>query len=195
MLVTGLALLIVHAATAQTKPSDSEMKEVVRLLLEREVQRSADGGNVTVLLGPNVKSSWIPDASGFAIRQLSYDEQKRVPEYYDLTSSFKRSVIEVALTKGNYCRQVGRRYEFRRQAEVWQSKFVGYIESTAGDGRCDACAVGSGATSSVLPQTTEPPVSAPRAGNLRLTEPVNRADLMYSACPIAAGLETLTRLL
>ena len=76
------------------------MKEVLRLLLEREVQRSADG-NVVVLLGPNVKSSWIPEVSGFAIRQLSYNERKRVPEYYDLTSSFKGSVIEVALTKGN----------------------------------------------------------------------------------------------
>ena len=86
------------------------------MLLEREVQRPADGENVAVLLGPNVKPSWIPEVSGFTIRQLSYDEQKRVPEYYDLASSFKGSVIEVALIKGNYCRMVGRRYEFRRKA-------------------------------------------------------------------------------
>lgn len=80
------------------------MKEVVRMLIEREVQRPADGGNAAVLLGPNVRSSWIPEASGFDIRQLSYDEQKLVPEYYDLSSSFKGGIIEIALTKGNYCR-------------------------------------------------------------------------------------------
>ena len=99
LLITGFALFFVHTATAQPKPSDSEMKEVVRMLLEREVQRSADGGNVVVLLGPNVKSSWIPEVSGFDIRQLSYDEQKLVPEYYELSSSFKGSVIEIGLTK------------------------------------------------------------------------------------------------
>ena len=65
LIVIGLTLLFIRAATAQTAPSDAEMKEVVRLLLEREVPRPADGGNVTVLLGPNVKSSWIPEAPGF----------------------------------------------------------------------------------------------------------------------------------
>ena len=124
LLITGLTLLFVHAAAAQTKPSDSEMKEVVLLLLEREVQPSADGGKVVVLLGPNVNPSWIPEAPAFSIRQLSYDEQKRVPEYYDLTSSFKGSVIELALTKGNYCRKSGPRYEFSSHAGEWQSKVV-----------------------------------------------------------------------
>jgi hypothetical protein len=60
LLCTGFALLCVQAATAQTKPSDAEMKEVYRLLLEREVQRPADGTNVAVLLGPNVKSFGSP---------------------------------------------------------------------------------------------------------------------------------------
>lgn len=177
LLVTLLTLAFVHVATAQTKPTDSEMKEVVRLLLEREVQRSADGGMVAVLLGPNVKSSWIPETPGFAIRQLSYDEQKRVPEYYDLTSSFKGSVIEVTLTKGNYCKKAGPQYEFRRQAGTWQSKVVGYVESTmAGGGRCDGCAVGSGATDSVRPRVTDSPASSPRAGNLRLTGSVRKTS-------------------
>lgn len=193
LLVTGLTLLLVHAATAQIKPTDSEMKEVVRLLLEREVQRSADGGSVAVLLGPNVKSSWIPEASGFTIRQLSYDEQRRVPEYYDLTSSFKGSVIEVALTKGNYCRKAGRRYEFRRKAGAWQSNFVGYIESTAGDGRCDGCTVGSGATHSVFPQIAAPAASLPHAGNLRLTGSVRKiscsTDADYIRCKAELNLK------
>jgi len=73
LLVVGLTLFV-HAASAQTKLSDSEMKEIVRLLLEREVPPATDGGTVTVLLGPNVKSSWIPEVPGFTIRQLSYDE-------------------------------------------------------------------------------------------------------------------------
>ena len=167
LLITGLTLLFVHAAAAQTKPSDSEMKEVVLLLLEREVLPSADGGKVVVLLGPNVNPSWIPEAPAFSIRQLSYDEQKRVPEYYDLTSSFKGSVIELALTKGNYCRKSGPRYEFRRHAGAWQSKVVGYVESTALGERCYGCAVGSGVTYSV--QNSERPASPPRTGNLRLT--------------------------
>jgi hypothetical protein len=54
---TGTALL---SASGQTKWSDSEMKEVYGLVLEREVQRPADGMTVAVLLGPNVKSNWIP---------------------------------------------------------------------------------------------------------------------------------------
>jgi hypothetical protein len=168
-LIAAFTLVSVRLATAQTKPSDSEMKEVVRLLLEREIERPADGADIAVLLGPNVKSSWIPDAPGFAVRQLSYDEQKRVSTYYDLTSSFKGNVIELALTKGNYCRKAGRRYEFRRHAGTWQSKVVGYVESTAGSGRCDGCAVGSGATYSVRSQIADPPGQPSRAGNLRLT--------------------------
>ena len=67
--VTWLTLVSVGTATAQTRPSDSEMKEVVRLLLEREVPRTADARDVTVLLGPNVKSSWIPEVSGLSIRK------------------------------------------------------------------------------------------------------------------------------
>ena len=182
LLVTGLVLFFVHATTAQTQPADSEMREVLRLLLEREVQRPAEGGNVVVLLGPNVKSTWIPEVSGLTIRQLSYDEEKRVPEYYDLTSSFRGSVIEVALTKGNYCRKVGRRYEFRRQARAWQSKVVGYVESTAsGSDRCDTCAVGSGVTYSALGQIIAPPASPPHAGNLRLTGSVRKISCSKDA--------------
>ena len=177
LLVTCLTLLFVHAATAQTKPSDSEMKEVVRLLLEREVHLSADGGKVTVLLGPNVNRSWIPEVSGFSIRQLNYDEQKRVPEYYDLTSSFKGGVVEVALTKGNYCRKSGRRYEFRRHAGAWQSKVVGYVESTALGDRCEGCTVGSGATYSVHNKDASPP----RTGDLRLTGSVQKISCSKEA--------------
>lgn len=36
LLVTGVTLLFIRSTLAQTKPSDSEMKEVVRLLLESE---------------------------------------------------------------------------------------------------------------------------------------------------------------
>lgn len=189
LFVIGLTLLFVRAAPAQTKPSDSEMKEVVRLLLEREVQRT-DGRNVTVLLGPNVKSSWIPEVSGFSIRQLSYDEQTRVPEFYDLTSSFKGNVIEVALTKGNFCKMAGRRYEFRRQRGTWQSKVVGYVELTGGGGRCDGCAIGSGVTYTVDRQFPDVPASLktepPRAGTLRLTGAVRKIscskDANYVRC-------------
>jgi len=181
LFVTCLTLFSVHAATGQTRPSDSEMKGIVRLLLEREVPRPADGRNVAVLLGPNIKSSWIPEASGFTIRQLSYDEQKRVPEYYDLTSSFKGNVIEVALTKGNYCRKNGSRYEFRRQAGAWQSKFLGYVESMAVGDRCDGCAVGSGATYPVLMKNTAHPPSPPRTGNLRLTGSVRKVSCAKAA--------------
>lgn len=191
--VIGLTLLFVHAATAQTKPTDSEMKDVVRLLLEREVPRPADRGNVEVLLGPNVKSSWIPEVTGFAIRQLSYDEQKQVPEFYDLASSFKGSKIEAALTKGNYCRKSGRRYEFRRKAGAWQSRVIGYVESTGMGDRCDGCVVGSGATYSVLRQITNPPASPPRAGNLRLTGSVRKTscskDADYVRCKAELNLK------
>lgn len=174
LLVAGLTLLFVCAATAQTKPSDSEMKEVVRVLLEREVPRPADGGNVDVLLGPNVRTSWIPEVPGLSIRKLSYDEQKLVPEFYDLTSFFKGNVIEVALMKGNYCRQMGPRYEFRRRAGAWQSKVVGYIESNNVDGRCEGCAVGSGETYWVRRKNTDPAAAPPRADNLRLTGSVRK---------------------
>lgn len=179
LFVTGLTLTFVPAATAQTRPSDVEMKEVMRLLLEREVPRSADGTTVTVLLDPNVRSGWVPEAPGFAIRQLSYDEQKRVPEYYEFTwRSIKRDVLEVSLTKGNYCVKAGRRYEFRRKAGAWQAKVVGDVEFNTGSGsRCYGCAVGSGATYSVRPQITNRPAAlAPPAGNLRLTGSVGKVD-------------------
>ena len=193
LLVTGFALFFVHTATAQKNPPDSEMKEVVRMLIEREVPRPADGGNVEVLLGPNVKSSWIPEASGFDIRQLSYDEQKLVPEYYDLSSSFKGSVIEIALTKGNYCRKAGRRYEFRRHAGAWQSKVVGYIEATTVGDRCDGCAIGSGVTYSVPRRVTEPAGPPPRTGNLTLTGSVGKIscskDVDFVRCKAELNLK------
>ncbi len=180
LLAVLLTLLFVHPATAQTKHSDSEMKEVVRLLIEREVQRSADGGNVAVLLGPNVKSNWIPEVSGFDIRKISYDDQKRVPEFYDLWPSFKGSVIEIAFTKGNYCKQAGRRYAFRRKEGTWRSKLVGYVESTTSGDRCDGCAVGSGVTYSVRPRVT-PSGPPPRSGNLRLTGSVGKISCSKDA--------------
>jgi len=186
LVVTGLALLCVHAASGQTKRSDSEMKEVYRLLLEREVQRPADGTNVAVLLGPNVKSSWIPDVPGLSIRQLGYKEQSRVAEYYDITSSFKGNVIEVELAKGNYCKKVGQRYEFRRQGGAWQSKVASGIESTSAIGaRCDGCVIGSGATYSVR----NPAATPPRAGNLRLTGSVRKISCSKDADYIGCNVE------
>ena len=193
LLVTGLMLFFVHAASAQRKFSDSEMKEVVRLLIEREVQRSADGGNVTVLLGPNVKSSWIPEVAGYDIRQLSYDEQRRVPEFYDLSSEFRGRVIEIALMKGNYCKHTGRRYEFRQRAGAWQSKFIGYIEWSTSGTRCYGCVVGSGETYSVPPQVANPSPSPPRPDNLRLTGSVRQIscskDSEYVRCKVDLSLK------
>lgn len=199
LLITCLTLLFVQVVTAQTKPSDSEMKEVVRLLLEREVQRPADGGNVTVLLGPNVNSSWIPEAPGFSIRQLSYAEQKKVPEYYDLSSDFKDGVINVALTKGNYCVKAGRRYEFRRTMGTWQSKAIGYVDSeTMGGDRCDGCAVGSGATYTVQHQFPDQPASTKaelrRPGDIRLTGSVKKIscskdEQSYVRCKVELNLD------
>ena len=182
-------LWLLSVSTAQTKYSDSEMKDVIRLLIEREVPRSADGGNVPVLLGPNVKSSWIPTASGFDIRQLNYDEQKRVPEFYDLSSEFKGSVIEIALMKGNYCRKVGQRYEFRRRAGAWQSKALGYVEGTAIGGRCEGCVIGSGATYSVRGLTNDPPALLPRAQNLRLTGSVRKINCAKDADYVRCNVE------
>lgn len=178
LLVTGFTLLFVQPATAQTRPSDSEMKEVIRLLLEREVPRSTDGAPVTVLLDPNVRSGWIPEVPGYAIRQLSYDEWKRVPEFYELTwQSKKRNVLEVALAKGKYCVKAGRRYEFRRKAGAWQAKVVGEVGSTSLSGsRCYGCAIGSGATYSVRPKFTNRPASSPPPGNLHLTGSVGKVD-------------------
>ena len=190
--VTWLTLVSVGTATAQTRPSDSEMKEVVRLLLEREVPRTADARDVTVLLGPNVKSSWIPEVSGLSIRKLSYEEQRQVPEYYDLTSSFKGDVIELTLTKGNYCRKVGARYEFRRQAGAWQSKAVGDVETNSISGRCEGCAVGSGETYSVRRKFADTQATPPPAGNLRLTGSVQKItcskDADHIRCKVDVNL-------
>ena len=194
LLVAGLALLFAHGVTAQTRPSDAEMKEVVRLLLEREVPRNAaEGGNVAVLFGPNVNSNWIPEAPGFTIRQLSYDEQKKVSEFYDLTSSSEGNVIKIELVKGNYCRRSGPRYEFRREAGSWRPKLVGYIESTTIGGHCEGCTVGSGGTNSSPRRNTNPPKPAPPAGNLRLTGSVRNTncsrDPDYVRCKVDLDLK------
>lgn len=193
-----LTVLLQPATTiAQTKPSDAEMKEVVRLLIEREVGRTTDTATVAILLGPNVKSSWIPEVSGFSIRKLTYEEQKRVPEYYDLSSSFKDNVVEVALTKGNYCRKAGRRYEFRRHNQAWQSKVIGYVQSTGGSGRCDGCAIESGAAYSVaaqFPSNDSATENQPaRVDNLRLTGSVQKIscskDADYVRCKAELSLK------
>jgi len=121
---------------------------------------------LAVLLGPNVKSVWIPDVPGLVIRQLSYKEQSRVPEYYDITPSFKGNVIHVDVAKGNFCKKVGRRYEFRRKKGTWQSEVVSELESVSmGGSRCDGCVIGSGATYSVPRQRTD----SSHTSNLRLT--------------------------
>jgi len=95
-----------------------------------------------------------------------------VPVYYDLQSSLKGRVIEVALTKGSYCRKTGRQYEFNRDEGAWQSKVVGYVESTAASERCDGCVVGSVPRQKI--------VSPPRAGNLRLTGSVRTISCFKS---------------
>lgn len=191
--VTVLTLLFVHAASAQTKPSDAEMKEVVRALIEREVPRSADGATVTVLLDPNVRSNWIPEVPGFAIRKLSYDEWKQVPEFYEFSWRLKGSAFEASLTKGNYCRRSGRRYEFRRRSGAWQSKVVAEVEATSVGSRCDGCVVGSGATYSVRNKKPKPPASPTRADNLLLTGSVRgiscAKDANYIRCKVGLDLE------
>ena len=194
VLCTGIALLCVQTASGQTRPSDAEMKEVYRVLLEREVQRPADGTNVAVLLGPNVKSAWIPEVPGLAIQQLSYKEQSRVPEYYDITSTFKGGVIEVDLAKGNYCKKVGRRYEFRRQEAGWQSKLVNDIESTSmEDARCDGCVIGSGATYSIPRRSATSPATPLHTEVLRLTGSVRKIscskDADYIGCTVELALK------
>jgi len=130
---------------------------------------------------------------GFTIRQLSYDEQRRVPEYYDLSSTFKGSAIEMALTKGNYCVKSGRQYEFRRKARKWEARVVGDVDSgTIGGGRCDGCVVGSGATYSVRRQIADPPAPPPRADNLRLTGSVRKTSCSkernYIQCKVELNL-------
>ena len=196
LLIVIVALFFGVGSFAQNRPSDTEMKEVLRMLIEREVPRSTDQSNVVVLLGPNVRSEWIPQVPGFSIRQLNYDEQKRVPEYYDVSSSFERRSVEVALTKGNYCRKAGRRYEFSREKGAWQSKAIGYVEATSGETRCEGCVVGSGATYTVQNQFGKPesPISNDRAQrtDLRLSGAIDRVtcarDAGYIRCEAALNL-------
>jgi hypothetical protein len=187
-----IAVTLVSAITslAQTKPSDSEMKEVFRFLMEREVSRPADGNDVVVLLGPNVKAEWIPRISGFSIRQLDYDEEKQVAEYYDISWQLKGSVLEAQLVKGNYCRKAGRRYEFHRKSGVLDPKDVGFAEWNAGDGFCPGCAVGSADTYSVANQFPNPAkkkiTTSRNANALRLTGEVKgiscARDKTYIRC-------------
>jgi hypothetical protein len=140
--------------------SEAEAREIVRVLLEREVPRSTDGSEVFILLGPNTNAGWIPQIAGISIRKLKYEEQKLVSEYYDLSASVKGNAIEIALLKGNYCRKAGRRYQFRRGAEISEPKEIGYSETTALGSGCDGCVVGSGAVYTVKNQfpSTEPQV-------------------------------------
>lgn len=196
LLIVIVTLSFGVVSFAQNTPSDTEMKEVLRMLIEREVPRSMVESNVVVLLGPNVRSQWIPEVSGFSIRQLSYDEQKKVPEYYDLSSSFTGRSVEVALTKGNYCRKAGRQYEFRRETGTWKSKAIGYVESTAGTELCEGCAVGSGAIYTVKNQFRKPELltsnERARATDLRLSGVIERVscarDADYIRCEAALKL-------
>jgi hypothetical protein len=134
--------------------NDADIREIVSILFEREFPARSDGKEIVVLLDPNFKSTWIPQLKGVRFKQLAYEELKQVAEYYRLNRVEARGKdIKVGLLKGNYCRQAGAVYSFRREKGKWQSKPSGYVETTnPGGTSCVGCQTGSGAVYKVNPR-------------------------------------------
>ena len=196
-LVTASTLLVVSIcstllfARPPAKIPDDDMREIIRLLFERELH--PDGKEIAVLLGPNWNAAWIPKHAGIQFKQLTYDEQKQGMEYYDLhTSYLSEQSVTVELSKGNYCKKVGTRYRVHKQGSSWEIKVVGASESGTIGEACPNCALESAELYSV---SAGQPAPSPRPArqkeateaNLILTGKVlgvscSRLDKTYIEC-------------
>ena len=66
--ITFIGLASIFYASAQTPVPDAEMREIVRLLLEREIPRPGQAADVVVLLGPNTKT-WVDSTNRWPFNQ------------------------------------------------------------------------------------------------------------------------------
>ena len=195
-----VSLVVINAfahssAHYQSGLTDADKKEILSVLFEQELA-TAQNETRTILMSPGTNTIWLMELPGIRFKQLTYEEEKQVSEYYELRDiKIKRDFVEVWLSKGNYCKKAGSNYQFRKQRGIWKFKSTEWSESF-GSGTCAGCNTGSGSVYRLPRQTAHLSKTQPR--DLLLTGKAfaircRRGDKPYIPCEIDLGLDFSNR--
>jgi hypothetical protein len=130
---------VVSPCVAAGKLSETDKKEIARILFDRSFPKSDNSLKQPVLLDPNTNLSLIPNIEGLDFRKLKYEEQSLVDEYFRLDLNERKGKVEAALLRGNRCLLSGERYRFKRKVNDWQPELVGYTQSRPTQQPCPGC--------------------------------------------------------
>lgn len=180
------------APVAKISLTEEDKKEIVAILFRKEFGAVQKGNEVIVFLSPRSNSNWIPEIPGVRFKQLRYEEEQQVAEYYEVGGfQTHRSHIEVDMKKGNYCKMVGTRYQFRKENGKWQALTYRGLESyMATGGNCAGCAANSGALYKINAGTPKP--TPPKALLLKgevLTVRCSRDETKSNLCEVDLNLD------
>lgn len=180
----------------QSVLTDADKKEILSVIFEHELAAAQKETPRTILMSPLTNTIWLMELPGVRLKQLTYEEEKQVSEYYELRDvKIKRDFVEVWLSKGNYCKKVGANYQFRKQGGIWKFKSTLSSESF-GSGTCTGCQTGSGSVYGLPRQTARLQETQP--GNLILTGKAlaircRRGDKPYIRCEVDLSLDFSNR--
>jgi hypothetical protein len=143
-----MSILIFNAhtpVTSQTDLTNEDKKQILSKLFELELA-ALDGRDLVIRFSPRTDKTWLVELPGVRFQQLSYDEERQVSEYYELRDvKIRHNLVEVWLSKGNYCKKAGTVYQFRKADGKWTAKTHRFSESYTDSGRaCVGCEIGSG---------------------------------------------------
>ncbi|HEX3250790.1 MAG TPA: hypothetical protein VHS05_15265 [Pyrinomonadaceae bacterium] len=190
-----MSILIINAHASSTFNyqvvlTDADKKEILSVLFEPELAAAPK----EILLSPRTDAKWLLDLPGLRFKQLSYEEEKQVAEYYELRDiKIHTDYIEIWLSKGNYCKKTSVGYQFRKEQGKWRAKTARYGESFTASGTvCAGCKTGSGLIYRV--DTGTPQATRQEPGDLRLTGKANatsctRSDAKYIRCKVDLSLD------
>ncbi|HZN09250.1 MAG TPA: hypothetical protein VFB65_20820 [Pyrinomonadaceae bacterium] len=135
----SVIILLMSVLIYQTNLTDADKKQILSLLFQPDQER-------TILLSPRTDPNWMLDLPGIRFKKLSYGEERRVSEYYELRDiKIHDDYVELWISKGNYCKKTGTGYELRKKDGEWKAKIVRSTESYMVTGSvCLGCKTGSG---------------------------------------------------
>lgn len=142
-----ITIVVINAFAYDSQPvlTDADKKEILSVLFAQELTAAQNEAR-TILMSPLTNTIWLLELPGVHFKQLTYEEESQVSEYYELrVVKIKRDFVEVWLSKGNYCKKVGSNYQFRKKDGIWKFKSTLSSESF-GSGTCVGCKTGSGLT-------------------------------------------------
>jgi hypothetical protein len=184
----------------QVDLTDADKKAILFILFEVELAASKNE-ELTIFLSPQTDNKWLLELPDIRFKQLSYEEENHVSEYYELRDTkIERDYIEVWLTKGNYCKKTGAEYQFRKEHGKWKAQIARTSESfTASGTTCLGCKTGSGSLYKLKLGTAQAALKElPKRKDLLLTGKAlaircKRNDAKYIGCEVDLSLDFLNQ--